>query len=138
MNERTQKRALHHMARPISRNCLQVSPKIPHNKQMTPRTQKKNTPSTKQVQTVNENLDEDITQEMDNIKIHEMFAIIVKKGKIYSEQIRYFSIFSSKGIKCIMVIYVYNSNAILTTCIKNRKEGEQLRAYQSLYKYQNS
>eukprot|EP00957_Ditylum_brightwellii_P016985 1280572-Ditylum_brightwellii.AAC.1 len=41
--------------------------------------EQKNIQSTKQVQTDDENMDDDPTQEMDNIKAHEIFAIIVEE-----------------------------------------------------------
>eukprot|EP00957_Ditylum_brightwellii_P028303 2138091-Ditylum_brightwellii.AAC.1 len=67
--------------------------------------------------------------------MHFMFLHIVEEGKVYSNQTGCFPHTSSKEAKYIMVIYVYDANAILTIALKSRSEGELVRGYSSLYKY---
>ena len=95
---------------------------------------RKNTNSTKNL-LEDENLAVDPQQTDDNIKTHQMFAAICEEGKIYTDQTGCFPQLSSKGTKYIMIIYVYDANAILTVGLKSRMAGELVRGYQSIYQY---
>lgn len=70
------------------------------------------------VQTEDDNMNTDAQQEHDNIKTHLIFALIVEEGKIYMDQTGRFQKFSSKVIKYIMVIYLYDANTTLIVRIK--------------------
>jgi hypothetical protein len=56
-------------------------------------------------------------------------------GQIHSNQTGRFPITSSRGSKYIMVIYDYDSNAILTEPLTSCTETELLRAYSKLHNY---
>lgn len=56
-------------------------------------------------------------------------------GQIFSDQTGRFPITSSRGNKYIMVVYSYDSNAILTEPMTSRTEAELLRAYTVLHTY---
>jgi hypothetical protein len=56
-------------------------------------------------------------------------------GQIFSDQIGRFPITSSCGNKYIMVVYNYDSNAILTNPLTSRTEMELLRAYTKLHTF---
>jgi hypothetical protein len=51
-------------------------------------------------------------------------------GQIYTDQTGRFTVVSSKGSKYIMILYDYDSNAILAKPIKDRTAPELLRAFQ--------
>ena len=94
----------------------------------------KNTNSTKNL-LEDENLEVEPQQTDDNIKTHQMFAAICEEGKIYTDQTGRFPQLSRKGTKYIMIIYVYDANAILTVGLKSRMAGELVKGYQSIYQY---
>ena len=54
-------------------------------------------------------------------------------GKIYTDQTGRFPQQSSRGNNYIMILYDYDSNAILAEPIKNRSQTELLRAYTKLH-----
>jgi hypothetical protein len=57
-------------------------------------------------------------------------------GKIYNDQTDRFPVTSSQGgHKYILILYDYDSNAILTEPLKSHNGGEILRAYTKLYEY---
>jgi hypothetical protein len=56
-------------------------------------------------------------------------------GQIYSNQTGRFPVTSSRGNRYIMIVYDYDSTAILAEPIKNRSEQEILRAYSKLHQY---
>jgi hypothetical protein len=64
------------------------------------------------------------------------FASIVEfnetEGKSYSDLTGRFPCKSDRGNLYVLVIYVYNDNAILVEPIKNRSEPEQIKAYKKL------
>ena len=53
-------------------------------------------------------------------------------GKIFTDQTGTFPIASSRGVKAVMVLYDYDSNAILVEGITCRSKGELLRAFKVL------
>jgi hypothetical protein len=63
------------------------------------------------------------------IKTQYMYAATIDAGQIYTDQTRRFPFVSSKGEKYIMVLYDYDSNAILAQPIKNRTVPEFLKAF---------
>ena len=77
----------------------------------------------------------DPQQEPNNTSTHQLFATITDTGKIYTDQTGRFPVTSSSGNQYIMVLYKYDTNAILTEPIKNRTGAEILRAYQKLHTY---
>ena len=74
-------------------------------------------------------------QEPNNIPTHQVFATIDETGKIYTDQTGRFPVRSSNGKQYVLVLYDYDSNAILTEAIKNRTGPELLRAYTKLHQY---
>jgi hypothetical protein len=70
------------------------------------------------------------TNQDHGIKTQYVYAATIDSGQIYSDQTGIFPIVSSKGNKYIMVLYDYDSNAILAKPIKDRTEPELLKAFQ--------
>jgi hypothetical protein len=54
------------------------------------------------------------------LKTQYVYAATIDAGQIYTDQTCRFPVVSSKGNKYIMVLYDYDSNAILAQPIKNR------------------
>jgi hypothetical protein len=75
------------------------------------------------------------TQNVNNEPTHLTFATIEDTGNIYTDQTGRFPVTSSQGHKYILIMYDYDSNAILTEPIKSRNGGEILRAYKKLFEY---
>jgi hypothetical protein len=64
------------------------------------------------------------------IKTQFLFAVTIDAGQIYTDQTGRFPVVSSKGNKYIMILYDYDSNAILAQPIKDSTAPELLRAFQ--------
>jgi hypothetical protein len=64
------------------------------------------------------------------IKTHFVYAATIDAGQIYTDQTGIFPVVSSKGNKYIMIVYDYDSNAILAQPIKNRTDPELLKSFQ--------
>jgi hypothetical protein len=64
------------------------------------------------------------------IKTQYVYATTIDAGQIYTAQTGRFSVVSSKGNKYIMILYYYDSNAIMAQPIKDRTALELLRAFQ--------
>jgi hypothetical protein len=64
------------------------------------------------------------------IKTQYVYAATIDAGQIYTDQTLRFPVVSSKGNKYIMVLYDYDSNAILEKPIKDRTAPELLKAFQ--------
>jgi hypothetical protein len=58
-----------------------------------------------------------------------------ESGQIYTDQTGKFPITSRRGNKYFMVLYDYDSNAILAEPMKSRTGPEMTRAYEKLYNY---
>jgi hypothetical protein len=63
------------------------------------------------------------------IKTQFIYAATIDAGQIYTDQTGRFSVVSSKGNKYIMILYDYDSNAILAQPIKDRIAPELLKAF---------
>jgi hypothetical protein len=63
------------------------------------------------------------------LKTQYVYAATIDAGQIYTDQTGRFPAVSSKGNKYIMVLYDYDSNAILAQPIKNRTAPELLKAF---------
>ena len=74
-------------------------------------------------------------QEPNNEKTHALYATIETTGKIYTDQTGRFPVTSSRGNQYVMVLYDYDTNAILTEPLRNRTGGEILRGYKKLHQY---
>jgi hypothetical protein len=59
-----------------------------------------------------------------------IYAATIDAGQIYTDPTGRFPVVSSKGNKYIMILYDYDSNAILEQPIKDRTNPELLRAFQ--------
>jgi hypothetical protein len=64
------------------------------------------------------------------IKTQYVYAATVDAGQIYTDQTGIFPVVSRKGNKYIMILYDYDSNAILAQPIKYTTAPELLRAFQ--------
>jgi hypothetical protein len=64
------------------------------------------------------------------IKTQFVYAATIDAGQIYTDQTGRFTVVSSKGNKYIMILYDYDSNAILAEPIKDRTSPELLNAFQ--------
>jgi hypothetical protein len=64
------------------------------------------------------------------VKTQFVYAAKIDAGQIYTDQTGRFPVVSSKGNKCIMLLYDYDSNVILAQPIKDRTAPELLRAFQ--------
>jgi hypothetical protein len=63
------------------------------------------------------------------IKTQYIYAAIIDAGQIYTDQTGRLPVVLSKGNKYIMILYDYDSNAILAQPIKDRTAPELLRAF---------
>jgi hypothetical protein len=68
------------------------------------------------------------------VKSHAVFVAIrdLPTGQIYTDQTGPFPTVSSRGVKAVMVLYDYDSNAILVEGITSRSANELLRAFKLL------
>jgi hypothetical protein len=64
------------------------------------------------------------------VKTQFVYAATINAGQIYTDQTGRFPVVSSKGNKYIIILYDYDSNAILAQPIKDRTAPELLRAFQ--------
>jgi hypothetical protein len=64
------------------------------------------------------------------IKTQFLYAATIDAGQIYTDQTGRFPVVSSKGNKYIMILYDYDSNAILAQPIKDRTAPELLKVFQ--------
>lgn len=72
-----------------------------------------------------------------NLKSHNCFTTLVsfeQTAKAYSDQTGKFPFTSSRGNKYLLIVYDYDSNAILQTTLKNRTAGELTNAWTTLHK----
>jgi hypothetical protein len=73
----------------------------------------------------------DPEHDMDHgIKTQFVYAAIIDAGQIYTDQTGRFTVVSSRENKYIMILYHYDSNAILAQPIKDRTSPELLKAFQ--------
>lgn len=100
---------------------------------------RKNIQSTRQKPDTKNNVDEDTFQPSppitDGLRTHFVYAAIIDvedptTGLIFSDLTGRFPTTSSKGNKYILVIYDYDSNAILAEPMRNRSDKEALQAYE--------
>ena len=66
----------------------------------------------------------------DGLKMHFIYAAILDvptaTGQVYSDLTGHFPVQSSKGNKYLLIVYDYNSNAILAKPMKNRTDAKML------------
>ena len=87
----------------------------------------------KQQGTRSTGMDDNPVQKPGNMKTNQVFiAMAHMAGKIYSDWIRLFPIQSSCGNKYIVIVYIYNANAILSHLIKNWSTGELLHVFHNM------
>jgi hypothetical protein len=83
---------------------------------------------TTQIKSVNpSNQESDIDH---GINTQFVYAATIDAGQIYTDQMGRFLVVSRKGNKYIMILYDYDSNAILAQPIKDRTAPELLKAFQ--------
>jgi hypothetical protein len=83
---------------------------------------------TTQIKTTNARNEESDTDR--GIKTQFVYAATIDAGQIYTDQTGIFPVVSSKGNIYIMILYDYDSNAILAQPIKDRTAPELLKAFQ--------
>jgi hypothetical protein len=66
------------------------------------------------------------------IKTQYVYAATIYAGQIYTDQTGRFPVVSIKGNKSIMILYYYDSNAILAQSIKDRTAPGLLKAFQGM------
>jgi hypothetical protein len=99
--------------------------------------QRKNIRST-QPRAIETNANEDSNPPSDspNQRSHHVFAAVTDvTGQISTVLTGQFPITSGRGNKYILVLYHYDSNAILAEPMKNRSDNEHLRAYNKLHQF---
>jgi hypothetical protein len=64
------------------------------------------------------------------IKTQYVYAATIDAGQIYTDRTGQFPVVSSKGNKYVMILYDYDSNAIMAQPIIDRTAPEFLRAFQ--------
>jgi hypothetical protein len=64
------------------------------------------------------------------IKTQFVYSATIDAGQIYTDQRGRFPVVSSRGNTYIMILYDYDSNAILAKPIKNRTSSKLLKAFQ--------
>ena len=70
--------------------------------------------------------------------IHNVYANVIdvrKEGTIYTDPTGRFPTTSSRGMNYILIVYVYNCNAILARPMKNRSSKETIKVYKEIYRY---
>ena len=73
-------------------------------------------------------------QEENNQKTHHVYIALEDiEGKIFSDQTGKFPRTSSRGMKYVMIFYIYDANAIIAYPLRNRTAKEMLETYQDLY-----
>jgi hypothetical protein len=86
--------------------------------------------------TIERNLDFFPPSESPNLKSHQCFTSVVSfktTAKAYSDQTGRFPYTSSRGNQYLMIVYDYDSNAILQEPLKNRTAGELTRAWSTMH-----
>jgi hypothetical protein len=81
-------------------------------------------------------LDVSPSQEPRNTLTNIVFAVIVSTSDIsksYSDQTGKFPVQSSRGYNYVMILYHYDSNAILSKPLKTRQAGELTKAWTALH-----
>ena len=97
------------------------------------------TPATSPVEQPGAEHQEDSENTGDNItpqtRTHAAYFSIadLPTGRVYTDQTGAFPVVSAQGIKAVMIMYDYDSNAILTEGITSRGKVELLRAYTLLF-----
>jgi hypothetical protein len=104
------------------------------------RMEQKNLQSTKPITSTHlpltTSLDVSPSQEQNNVRTHVVFATILpatKLRKSYSDQTGKFPVQSSRGYNYIMILYDYDSNAILSKPLKTYQAGNLTQAWQALH-----
>jgi hypothetical protein len=64
------------------------------------------------------------------IKTQFLYAATIDAGQIYTDQTGRFPVVSTKGKKYTIILYDYDSNAILAQPIKDRTSPELLKVFQ--------
>jgi hypothetical protein len=101
--------------------------------------QQKNLQSTKPITAflpIATSLDVEPTQEHQNVRTHAVFATVLPSSnlhKSYSDQTGKFPVQSSRGYNYVMVLYDYDSNAILSKPVKTRQASELTQAWTALH-----
>ena len=80
-------------------------------------------------------IQDDDQQDPNNHLTHNVFATIEETGKAYTNQTGQFTVRSSVENPYILVLYDYESNAILTEALKIRQGPKILKAYAKIIQY---
>ena len=75
-----------------------------------------------------------MTTDSSEVRTNWAFMLVIQfTGQIFSDQTGRFPITSSRGNKYVMIVYDYDSNAIIAEPMKSRTASELLRAYKKLH-----
>jgi hypothetical protein len=77
----------------------------------------------------------DPTQEPHNVIINQVFATVEETGRVYTDQTGQFPVQSSNGHRYMLVLYHFDTNAILVEPLKTRHGNEILRGCTKLYNH---
>jgi hypothetical protein len=84
-------------------------------------------PKTKPTPNPQASLDNQPLSETPNERTHHVFATVIDTtGEISTDQTGRFPTTSSRGFKYILILYDYNSNAILASPMRNRSDTERI------------
>ena len=70
-----------------------------------------------------------------NEETHLVFATVIDSGKLYSYQTVHFTVTYRRGVKCIFILYSYDTNAVLSEPLKNRTRKDILHLYNTYHDY---
>jgi hypothetical protein len=77
----------------------------------------------------------DPIQEPNNNITNQAYATVEETGQVYTDQTGQFPVTSSNGHRYMLVLYHYDTNAILVKPLKSRQGNEILRGYTHLYNH---
>ena len=99
---------------------------------------RKNTRSTQTKQTSRDDANQEDIEPTPEVKTEEVFIAFLSAdttGTVYTDLTGKFPVTSRMGNKYILVLYHYDSNAILFRPMKNRSDAEAVRCYKNIYTF---
>jgi hypothetical protein len=74
---------------------------------------------------------DDLESQGDNTRTHHTYLSVrdLPTGRVFTDQMGAFPVFSTQGIKAVIILYDFDSNAILTKGITSRGKTDLLLAY---------
>jgi hypothetical protein len=124
-------RPLHHLARYHNRQCTPLLTQIRGHRKRTPRptTQEPTLNKTKPLSNIEADYHPTPETEQTNLVFAAVLDYETAQHLIHSDLTGRFPIQSSRGMNYVLVVYDYDSNAILAEPMRNRTDAKMLRAY---------